>query len=429
MALLFYIGLLILLIIMGIPVAFSLGITSLVLLLVNNSYFSLTFSQTSQMMFSGINNFVMLSVPLFLFAGKLMNASGITKRIFRFADSLVGFLPGGLAHVNVVASIIFSGMSGAAISDATGLGQIEIHAMREQGYDPAFSGAVTGASATIGPIIPPSIPMVIYGVVAGTSIGSLFIGGIIPGFIMGFSMMGFIAYYAWKKDLPRSSKIDYKKVIVSFSQAFLALLTPVIIIFGIYLGIFTPTEAAGMAALYALFISIIVYKKINLSTLKNILFETVKDTATIGIIVSAACLYGNLLIRTRIPMLLAQKVSEITNNPIIILLILNLLFLFVGTFLETTAAITLLVPIIKPLLIIANIDLIHFGVVLIINLMIGVLTPPFGLTLFALSRIGNIPLIDLVKALKPFYMILIFVLLLITFVPSLVTFLPNTLIK
>lgn len=420
-----FIVLLIVLFIIGVPISFSLGITATTLMLI--SFGKLNFASIPQMMITGVNSFTILAVPLFLLAGKLMNIGGITDRLFSFAKSIVGFLPGGLGHVNVVASVIFSGMSGTAVSDAGGLGMIEIKAMREHGFDNDFACSVTAASSTIGPIIPPSLPMVIYGMLASVSVGTLFIAGIIPGLFMALIMMLVVAIYAKKRNYPREKFPTFKEFVVALRQGILPLITPLIIVVGIYSGVFTPTEAAVVVVFYALFLSFVVYKEMTMKQLHVILQETVRDSAVIGLIVGASTLYGNVIIRAMIPQMILKTVTSSISSPLMMLLILNVFLLLIGCFLETVSAITILMPLILPLLLATGIDPIHFGVIMVLNLMIGVITPPFGLVMFVISKIGDISVTRLSRVLLPWIGALLVALTILTVFPQITLFLPRLL--
>jgi tripartite ATP-independent transporter DctM subunit len=417
---------LLLLFLIAVPVAFSMGITAIILMLLDGE---IQYANTAQKVMGGVNSFIILAVPLFLLAGKLLNTGGITDRIFKFCKVCVGFLPGGLGHVNVASSIVFSGMSGTAVSDAAGLGQIEVKAMREAGYSSKFASAITAASSTIGPIIPPSLPMVIYGVAAGASVGALFLAGIIPGLIMGAALMLLCAFFAKRRGYPRGEKPTVKSFFSALKEAFLPLMTPVIIIGGIYSGSFTPTEAAVVAVLYAFVLSKFVYKELSWAGLIPVLRETARDSAILGFIIACASLYGNVIMRAQIPMEVLAFFTQFADSKLSMLLILNLFLLIVGAFMETISAITILMPIITPLLDQYSIDPIHFGVVMVLNLMIGLLTPPFGIVLFVMAKIGKISILTLVKELLPFMGVLLFVLLIITIFPQLIMWLPNLMAK
>lgn len=423
-----FIGILITLFILGMPVAFGLGVTALILaIIMEKSFLDINYGIIAQRIFYGPNNFLILAVPFFLLAGRLMNTSGITNRIFHFADTLVGHVEGGMGHVNVLGSMIFAGMTGVGTSDAAGLGTVEIKAMRDAGYDDDFTVAITGASATIGPIIPPSVPLVIYGVLGTVSVGRLLIGGIIPGILMGVALMVMISFYVRKKGYPKRNRANFSELLKAFKQALLPLMTPVILVGGMLSGIFTPTEAAAIAALYAFILGVFIYREISLSNFWVIIIETAKDTAIILFIVACAFYYGWVLIRSRIPIILLEQLTAITTDPLIILFILNGFFLIVGCFMETIAAMSILVPVLTPLIQKVGIDPLHFGLVMVLNLVIGLITPPFGMVLFVLNKVSLVPIHRIVKAILPFIIPLLVVLILITIYPPLVTFLPNLL--
>jgi tripartite ATP-independent transporter DctM subunit len=426
---LIFLGILFLFFIIGLPVAFGMGISAVILMVITKGGIDINYGIISQRLLYGVNNFVLLSVPLFLLAGNLMNTGGITRRIFKFAQIMVGHFRGGLGHVNIVASIIFSGMTGAAVSDVAGLGAIEINAMVEAGYDEDFSCAITGASSLIGPIIPPSIPLVIYGILASVSIGRLLVAGIIPGLLIGGILMIMVSIYASINNYPQKKKASFSEFLIAFKEAFLPLMTPVIIIGGIIGGVFTPTEAAAVASLYAFILSCFIYKEIPIIDLWKILQKTARDTAIITFIVSCAALYGWVLIRSRIPIILMEQLTSISNNPLIVLLILNIALLVVGCFMETVAALNILVPVLLPLILRIGIDPLHFGIIMVFNLMIGLLTPPFGMVLYVINNVSGVSVERIVKATLPFLIPLFIVLLLIIFFPILVTYLPDLLFK
>jgi tripartite ATP-independent transporter DctM subunit len=413
------------LLLIGIPVGYCIGVTSIVALVIKWGYPSLSFGLIAQMLIYGINNFPILAVPLFLLTGALMNEGGISSRIFGFAGSIVGHIRGGLAHVNVLASFIFSGMSGAAAADAAGLGQIEIKAMMEAGYGKDFSCAVTGASATIGPVVPPSVPLVLYGVLAGTSVSKLFIGGLIPGTLMVIALMTLCAVISKRRGYPKGDRFRLGHLITSFKSAFLPLLTPVIIIGGIWTGVFTPTEAGGVAALYAGILGLFVYREIKPRVLLATLRSVAITSTAILFILACAMIYNSALTRTQVPELVTNVLFSISKDPFVILLLLNAVLFICGCFMSTAETITLLTPLIAPMLPKFGIDPIHFGLVMVLNLMIGQLTPPFGIVLYVLTRVGNIEFGRLVRACVPFYFPIAFVLFLIIFFSDLVTFLPN----
>jgi len=420
-----FIGVLVFLFLLGIPVAFGMGLGAVILMVILQGGLDINYGIITQRLLYGANSFILLSIPLFLLAGNLMNTGGITQRIFKFANVMVGHLRGGLGHVNIIASIIFAGMTGTAVSDAAGLGTIEIKAMIDAGYDAEFSCAITGASSTIGPIIPPSVPLVIYGILASVSIGRLLVAGIIPGLLIGGALMIMVSVYAVKRNYPQEKKASLKEFFIAFKEAFLPCMTPVIIIGGIVSGIFTPTEAAAVACLYAFILGSLIYKEISLVDLWKLIEKTARDTAIITFIVSCASLYGWVLIRSRIPIILMKQITSISTNPLIILLMLNGALLVVGCFMETIAALNILVPVLAPLILSVGIDPLHFGLIMVFNLMIGLLTPPFGMVLFVLNKVSGVPVEKIVKATLPFLIPLLAVLLLMTFFPSLVTFLPD----
>jgi len=376
-------------------------------------------------MVNGMNSFPLLAIPFFILAGALMNSSGITSRIFAFARSIVGWMHGGLGHVNVGASIIFAGMSGAAVADAGGLGAIEIKAMRDAGYDDDFSVGVTAASSTIGPIIPPSLPLVIFGVMASVSIGDLFVAGIVPGLLMALALMIMVWFYARRRGYPTDTGFSVSNVGRTFVSAFLPLMTPVIIVGGIVSGAFTPTEAAVCAAAYALALGVLVYRTITVRSFVRVSMETIETTASIMLIVGAATVFAWILTANQAAAQFADFMFSITDNRNAILLIIMLVVLIIGLFMETIAAISILVPVLLPISAEIGVDPVHLGVIIILNLMIGLLTPPVGMVLFVLSKVSGVPFGQCVRATMPFLVPLIGVLLLLTFVPALTLALPE----
>lgn len=425
MLLFLFLGVLILLFLIGFAVPYAIGVTSMIVLIYQRGLGAIPHEIITQRIVYGMNNFVLLAIPFFLLAGKLMNTGSITRRIFGFASLMVGFLPGGLGHANVVASMIFAGMSGSAVADAAGLGTIEVQAMMEEGYDRDFSAAVTAASSTIGPIIPPSIPLIMFGVMGNVSVSALLIGGLEPGVMMGAALMIMVYYYAKKRNYPKRRFPTLREFRVELKGAFLPLLTPVILIGGILSGVFTPTEASAIAVVYAFILSAFLYRELTVKDFIKILLETVKESSIILFIVGISSLYGWLLIRTQMPSLFMEQIFLISQNPLVVLLILNVFLLLVGCFMESIAAITILTPVLMPLALSVGIDPLHLGLVVVLNLMIGLLTPPIGMCLYAVSRVANLPLDRLFKAVAPFYVPLLVVLLLLTIFPQLATFLPN----
>jgi tripartite ATP-independent transporter DctM subunit len=406
-----------------IPMVVVLGISSVLALFVSKEYPLL---MVIQRMFSGIDSFTLLAIPMFILAGRLLNESGATERIFNFANSIVGHIKGGLGHTNIVASIIFAGISGSAVADSAGLGRVEIEAMTKEGYDPEFSSAITIASSVIGPIIPPSIPMVIYGVMAGESIIKLFAGGFIPGLLLGLALMVAVYIYAARTPgFPCRTRAKFPEVWSSFKKAFLSLLAPLIILGGLFSGFYTPTEASVIAVVYVFGLEVFSFKKLKFQDYRRIFLETIIDSGTIVIIISAASIFGWLLAVEKIPNILVDSILSITRNPYLVLIIIDAVLLFLGCFVEGLAIMIILIPVLVPLVTQLGISSIHFGVLMVLTMMIGVATPPMGMSLFVISNITNIPVMRLGKAIIPFFIPLVVTLLLVTFFPQFVMFLPN----
>ncbi|UCG63426.1 MAG: TRAP transporter large permease [Deltaproteobacteria bacterium] len=407
---------------LGVPIAFVLGISSFIYLWKTQMPSVLV----AQRVFVGLDNFLLLAVPLFILAGKLMNASGITRRLVDFFYILIGHIRGGLAYVNIIASIFFAGITGAGAADTAAIGSIMIPAMKKEGYTPEYSGAVTAISSTIGPTIPPSIAMVVYGAIAETSIAKLFLAGFIPGLLLGFAQILVAAYYAKRQKFSvRQKIISIQTVTKGFFNTILAILMPVILLGGILSGVFTPTEAAGVAVFYALIVGFFVYRELTISDFLKILYETSVLTGTILIILAMAHLFGWILAAETVPEIVAKAMISITENRILILLLINLLLLFTGTIMETLAAIILLTPILLPLAQSIGIDPVHFGIIITVNLNIGLATPPLGVCLIVASPIAKVPLEKIALSAVPFLMASIVVLLVITYVPQLVLLIPN----
>jgi tripartite ATP-independent transporter DctM subunit len=376
-------------------------------------------------MAGGIDSFPLLAVPFFILAGNLMNSAGITNRIYDFAVAIAGWMRGGLAHVNIIGSVIFSGMSGTAIADAAGLGTIEIKAMTDHGYDIELSVGVTAASATLGPIIPPSLPFVIYGMMANVSIGALFLGGVIPGAVMTVFMMLYVWYCARRDNIPRDAMFRWRTLGMTFIAALPALMTPAIILGGMTFGWFTPTEAAIAACAWALILGVLLYRSLSFKQFYKVTMDTIETTAGVLLVVAAASLFGWVLTTTRVTEAAADAMLSFTDNKYIILLLINVLLLVVGCFLETIAAISILVPVLMPILLKVGIDPIHFGVVMTLNLMIGLLHPPLGMVLFVLARIANLSIERTTMAILPWLIPLLMSLIAITLIPELTLWLPR----
>ncbi|MBU6225057.1 MAG: TRAP transporter large permease [Burkholderiales bacterium] len=449
----------------GIPVAIAMAGASLIYLVFQDT--TPPFVVIHRMV-SGIDSFPLLAVPFFILAGNLMNNAGITNRIYNYALALVGWLKGGLGHVNVVGSVVFAGMSGTAIADAAGLGTIEIKAMKDHGYSTEFAVGVTAASATLGPIIPPSLPFVIYGMMANVSVGALFLAGILPGVLMALLMMLTVAYFAHLNGWGADVKFDAPKLLKALAeslvviawpvalwwlinhfefhpqwtvlvalvllfvadklcnfQAVLPIMTPVLLIGGMTTGVFTPTEGAIAACVWALVLGFFWYRTLSFKSFVKVCLDTVETTATVLFIVAAASIFGWMLTATGVTAAIGQWVLGVTDEPWKFLLLANLLMLFVGCFLEPTAAITILVPILIPICQQLGIDLVHFGLVMVLNLMIGLLHPPMGMVLFVLARVAKLSVERTTMAILPWLVPLLGSLVVITYVPSLVLWLPK----
>lgn len=419
-------GTLALLLIIGMPVALALAGASLAFILIESSLPSVV---VVHRMINGVDSFPLLAVPFFILAGSLMNHSGITDRIFSFAKALVGWMRGGLGHVNVGASVLFAGMSGAAVADAGGLGTVEIKAMREGGYDADFAVGVTAASSTIGPLIPPSLPLIVYGVVSSTSIGQLFAAGLLPGLLMAASLMIMVAWYAKVRGYGRDTAFAWKVLWETFRRAFLSLLTPVIIVGGILAGLFTPTEAAIAACAYALFLGVAIYRTLDFPSIKAISMDTIETTAIVMMIVAAASIFSWILTSNQVTEMVADGILSHTQNVFLVLLLINLVLLVVGFFMEPVAAITILTPVLLPVVTSLGVDPVHFGIMMILNLMLGLLTPPVGMVLYVLARVADIKFEAAVRATAPFLIPLVIVLLLITYVPAVSLWLPELLYR
>ena len=414
-------GLLVLFIAIRVPIAIAIGGSCLVYMAVSGDVQP---HAAVQRMVGGVNSYTLLAIPFFIFAGNVMNYGGVTTRIFNFANACVGHVKGGLAHVNVLASIIFAGMSGAAVADAGGLGAIEIRAMKERGYGEQVTIGVTAASSLIGPIIPPSMIMVVYSVASSSSLGRLFAAGVVPGLLMGLSLMAVIYLNAEKLQCPREPRASFREVLAAFYHAFFSLMAPVIILGGMFTGWFTPTESAAIASFYGIILGL-VYRDITYKTMKIAIVDSMTTTIQILLIVASATLFAYILAREEVPQRVASWVLSVTDNYWVVLFMLNILLLIVGLFLETVAAINLLVPVLLPLFDALHINPVHFGLVMCVNLVIGTLTPPFGTVLFVLSSVAGITVEQVFRHTALFIFPLVIVLAILNIFPEISLWLPN----
>jgi tripartite ATP-independent transporter DctM subunit len=417
-------GVLVLLMVLRVPIGFSMLVAGIAYLIMKGQDLALIAEQVVNGLF---NSYVLLAVPLFVLAANLMNAGTISERIFDFCRLLVGRLRGGLAQVDILVSVIFSGMSGSAIADAAGPGLVTIRQMlRKPEYSPGFAGAVVVASATIGPIIPPSIPMVIYALVSGASLGALFIGGVVPGVLMALVLMVTVHIIAVRRNMPREAPVPRSEWPAAIWRGALPLTLPVVLLTGIYTGAFTPTEAAAVAALHALVLAGLVYRALGWRSLYAVFLESTRSSAVITIIIAGAFVLNYAFTSEGVAQWLAGWVTAQQLTPVQFLLLVNLLFLALGCFLDTTVMLLVFVPMFLPTANALSIDLVHFGVVVILNMMIGLVTPPFGMLLFVTNALTGIPIRDMLREGWPFLAALLVVLLAITLFPDLVLWLPRT---
>lgn len=417
-------GLFILWMIFGMPIGHAMLLAGIVYLLLTGQDLAIVATQSLNGMFS---SFVLMSVPLFILSADIMNASKITDRLFEFANLLVGRLRGGLAHVNVVASVIFSGMSGSALADAAGPGKLEVDMMVKAGYSPGFSAAVSTTSAIVGPIIPPSIPMVLYGVVSNTSIGYLFMAGVIPGLLLSLAQMGVIAFLAKWRNFPVQPRPSRKHAIETVRTTLPALFLPVILLGGIYSGAVTPTEAAAVAAAYALILALLWYRSLPLRKLLDVFVESSRSTAIVAVTIAGALVMNWVVASEQIPDELGAWMISLDMSPAMFLFAVNVLFLILGCFLDTLLMLLVLVPILMPAVTGLGIDPVHFGVTIIINMMIGLVTPPMGQLMFLISGVSGIPVGAIMKEVWPFLLVLIALLFVLVYVPILTLWLPELL--
>ena len=410
--------------ILGIPVAITLGLSSLAYLLVEG----IPPAVMPQRMYAGMDVFVLLSIPGFILAGNLMNQGGITNRIIRFANSIVGWIRGGLGLTNVAASMLFGGVTGTAVADAASLGGVLIPGMKKAGYPADFSAAVTAASSTVGPIIPPSVPMIIVGALSGISVGKMFLAGAIPGILMGLAMMVTAYIMAVRRGFPHQPWQGFGEVARSFGGAIWAIAMTFLIIYGLLSGLATPTETAVVASVYAFFVGAFIYRELPLRKVPGIVAQSATSAAGILALVGFANVFGWILVSERIPQTIADGVLSITDNRILVILLINILLLFVGMFMETIAALIILFVPLLSLAQAVGIDPLHFATFAVLNLMIGLTTPPVGVCLFVCANIARLPLLPVVKAIMPFLLTNILVLLAVSYYAPLATWLPSVLI-
>ncbi len=370
-------------------------------------------------------SYILIAIPLFIFTANVMNASAITDKIYDFTTSIIGRRRGASAYVNVIGSLIFAGMTGSAVADAAGIGMLEISHMKKEGYDVPFSCATTAASAVLGPIFPPSIPFVIYAMVSGASVGKLFLGGMVPAVLLSLVMCIYVYYISKKRQYPYGNIVTFKQFLSATFKALPALLTPVVLLGGIYAGIMTPTEAASVAAAYALIISIGIYRTLSLKALLKVLLNTIRTTGTIFLVIAAAYSFSYIIAAEGLSQALVKTLTSMTTSPAVFLILVNILFLILGCLVDVNVSQLVVVPLIMPLVHFYNIDLVHFGVMICLNMMIGLITPPFGMLLFITSGLGKISLKSLIKETAPYIILEIVALAIIVVFPQTVLFLTN----
>lgn len=413
------------LLLVGVPAAIAMMGAGTIYFAVTRGLDNLPFELIATRIVYGIDSFPLLAIPLFLLVGHLMNESGATDRIFAFADAAVGHVRGGLGHVNVIASMVFAGMSGSGTADAAGLGAIEIKAMRAAGYDDRFTIGVTAGSALIGPIIPPSIPAILFAILANVSVTKILIAGAIPGLLMGLAMMSLVAFYSWRRGYPKRAFSGLHRLWVTFLSAFASLLTPAILVGGIIFGVFTATEAAAVASVWAIILSVVIYRSMGIAKIVMIFRRTTLDSAIIMFILACAALFGWILTRTKTPDAIAEWLVGLSANPTIIMALIIVFLLVIGCFTSVVVAINILTPILVPVAVAVGFDPIHFGVVMIMTLVIGEVTPPFGMVLFVLTRISGRSFAFVVGSAIPWIVTILLVVVLVASFPQLALWLPN----
>ena len=405
----------------GLPIGFCLGVAGLALMFFSGNLDPII---AARRMVSGVDNFVLMAIPFFMLAGEIMNRAGIVRDILRFANAVVGWLRGGLGYVNVMGSMLFAGVTGSAVADTSALGMLEIPMMEESGYDKDYTCALTAASSVMGPIIPPSIPMIIYGMISGTSIAKLFLAGAVPGLLIAVSLGGLNWYYSRKNRYPRERRFPLKEIFLVFVRAIPVLLLPLIVLGGILSGIFTPTEAAAVAAVYAAIISIVIYR-LKLTEFFSIFLQAARNTSIVTLVCAAASLVTWLLTISMVPQTIANFVFKAAVNPLMVLLGINIFLLVVGCVIDLVPALFILVPVMAPLAHSIGIDPIHFGAIVVCNLCIGLITPPVGTVLYVCCSIGKIELGRLVRHIAPMILAVLLVLIVVTYFPKVILFLPN----
>lgn len=413
------------LIMLGVHVGYALIMASIFFFTASGGWNLVPFAL--EQMFNGVNSQTLLAVPFFVLAGNLMNGGGVTTRIFDFAASMIGHRKGGLAHVNVLASLIFSGMSGSALADAGGLGQLEIKSMKDAGFDEGFAGGITAASCIIGPLVPPSTPLIIYAVLANQSVEKLFMAGFLPGLLTTAALMIMCSILSHKRNYPSEPKRSWSYRANSFKKSFWALLTPVIILVGIFTGYFTPTEAAVVAALYTMILGFFVYRELNLKSFFKICLDSIKTSGTIVLMILGVTLFQFVISREQMPQAIATFFTSHVDSKLTLLLMINIVLLILGTCIDALPLQMILVPILLPAVLAYEINPIHFGVVVIFNLMIGILTPPMGTALFVVARVGNMQFKTLMKGVLPFLIPLVITLILLNIFPEITLLLPRLL--
>ncbi|GHV62058.1 C4-dicarboxylate ABC transporter permease [Spirochaetia bacterium] len=424
LALIVCLAIFVLIFILRMPIALGMISAATAYLLIKGADLSLV---TNQIINTYYTNYVIIAVPLFIFTANVMNTGKVTDMIYSFAHALCGRMRGALGHVNILGSLIFAGMTGSAIADAAGLGKIEIEAMTDAGYEPAFACSLTSSSATLGPTFPPSIPLVIYAMLSGTSVGALFLGGMIPAIVLSIALMIYVAIIAKKRNYPRGEKIQIRTFLASTFKSLPALLTPVILLVGIYTGVMTPTEAGAVAGFYAVLISVIAYHGFGPKDFFKVVIDSIKDIGATSIMIGAAAIISYIVAREQVASNLGAWIISISESKYFFLFLTNVVILVLGMFIDTSTIQLIFIPILIPVAKAMGIDLIHFGVVVTFNMMIGLCTPPFGMLLFITSGISGTPLKDIIREIMPQLVVMLIVLIILTYLPQTVLFIPKLL--